>query len=88
MAAPALCPMKVHLGDLRGSRRRFAELFLIKFIKWKENLFQNQFGRCRGNTWTMREFHDSNGNGFEDISWTDKLHYFSSIVGPCRRLAI
>ena len=27
----------------------------------------------------MCEFHDSNGNGFGDIWWTDKLHYFSSI---------
>ena len=25
------------------------------------------------------EFHDSNGNGFGDIWWTDKLIYFSSI---------
>ena len=29
--------------------------------------------------WTMCEFHDSNGNGFRDIWWTDKLTYFSSI---------
>ena len=27
----------------------------------------------------MCEFHDSNGNGFGDIWWTDKLIYFSSI---------
>ena len=27
----------------------------------------------------MYEFHDSNGNGFGDIWWTDKLIYFSSI---------
>ena len=30
----------------------------------------------------MCEFHDSNGNGFGDISWTDKLFYFSSIDDP------
>ena len=35
--------------------------------------------RSRGNTWTMCEFHDSNGTGFGDIWWTDKLIYFSSI---------
>ena len=28
--------------------------------------------------WTMCEFHDSNGNGFGDIWWTDKS--FSSRV--------
>ena len=27
----------------------------------------------------MCEFHDSNGNGFGDIWWADKLTYFSSI---------
>ena len=27
----------------------------------------------------MCEFHDSNGNGFRDIWWTDKLIYFSSM---------
>ena len=41
--------------------------------------FENEFDRCRGNTWTMHEFHDSNGNGFGDIWWTDNLFYFSSI---------
>ena len=30
-------------------------------------------GRC--------EFHDSNGNGFGDIWWTDKLIYLSSTDG-------
>ena len=29
----------------------------------------------------MCDFHGSNGNGFGDIWWTDKLFYFSSIVG-------
>ena len=29
--------------------------------------------------WTMCEFHDSNGNGFGDIWWIDKLIYFSCI---------
>ena len=27
----------------------------------------------------MCKFHDSNGNGFGDIWWTDELTYFSSI---------
>ena len=27
----------------------------------------------------MCEFHDSNGNGFGDMWWTDKCTYFSSI---------
>ena len=26
----------------------------------------------------MCEFHDSNGNGFRDMWWTDKLIYYSS----------
>ena len=30
----------------------------------------------------MCEFHGSNGNGFGDIWWTDKLFYFSSTVEP------
>ena len=38
--------------------------------------FVNEFDCCRGNMWTMCEFHDSNGNGFGDIGWTDKLIYF------------
>ena len=29
----------------------------------------------------MCEFHDSNGNGYGDIWWTDKLLCFSSIDG-------
>ena len=32
----------------------------------------------------MCEFHDSNGNGFGDIWWTDKLFYFSSILEGAR----
>ena len=32
--------------------------------------FGNEFGRCRGNAWTMCEFHDSSCNGFGDIWWT------------------
>ena len=28
------------------------------------------------------EFHDSNGEDFGDISWTNKLIYFSSTVEP------
>ena len=33
----------------------------------------------------MCEFHDSNGNGFGDIWWTDKLFYFSlSIDGKVK----
>ena len=30
----------------------------------------------------MCEFHDSNGNGFGDMWWTDKCIYFSSIDEP------
>ena len=33
---------------------------------------------CRGNTWMICEFHDSSGNGFGDIWWTDNPIYFSS----------
>ena len=28
---------------------------------------------------TVCEFHGSNGNGFGDIWWTDKLFYFSKL---------
>ena len=31
--------------------------------------------RKHSNTWTMCEFHDSNGSGFGDIWWTDKFIY-------------
>ena len=44
-------------------------------------MFWNDFLRCRGNTWTMCEFQESNCNGFGDIWWTDKCIYFSSIDG-------
>ena len=30
------------------------------------------------NTWTVCQFHGSNGNGFGDIWWTDNPIYFSS----------
>ena len=40
--------------------------------------FKNEFDRCRGNTWTVCEFHGSNVNGFGDW-WTDNPIYFSSI---------
>ena len=43
-------------------------------------MFWNDFLRCRGNTWTMCEFHDSNCNGFGDMWWTDICIYFSSTV--------
>ena len=42
------------------------------------------FDRCRGNTWTMCEFHGSNDNGLGDIWWTDKPCYFSIIDSGCR----
>ena len=42
-------------------------------------MFWNDFLRCRGNTWTMCEFHDSNCNGFGDMWGTDKCIYFSSV---------
>ena len=40
--------------------------------------FWNEFDHCRGNTWTMCEFHESTWNGFGDIWWTDNPIYFSS----------
>ena len=43
------------------------------------NFFWNEFYRCRGNTLTMCEFHESTFNGFGDIWWTDNPIYFSSI---------
>ena len=43
------------------------------------NFFLNEFYRCRGNTLTMCEFHESTCNGFGDIWWTDNPIYFSSI---------
>ena len=39
----------------------------------------NEIYRCRGNTLTMCEFHESTCNGFGDIWWTDNPIYFSSI---------
>ena len=33
-------------------------------------------------TWTMCQFHDSSGNGFGDIWWTDNPIYFISTVEP------
>ena len=42
-------------------------------------MFCNELYRCRDNTLTMCEFPGSNGNGFGDIWWTDKLFHFSSI---------
>ena len=43
------------------------------------SFFLNEFYRCRGNTLTMCEFHESTCNGFGDIWWTDNPIYFSSI---------
>ena len=60
-------------------QRRFAELFLQKLIKWTVKFFWNELYRCRGNTLTMCEFHESTCNGFGDIWWTDNPIYFSSI---------
>ena len=42
-------------------------------------MFRIEFVRCRGNTCTMCEFHDSNSNGLGDMWWTDNCIYFSSI---------
>ena len=52
-------------------------------------MFWNECFRCRGNTWTMCEFHDSNCNGFGDMWWTDKCTYFSSIdkIGHNKNIA-
>ena len=36
----------------------------------------------------MCEFHDSNGNGFGDIWWTDELIYFSSIYNIASTVGI
>ena len=44
----------------------------------------NEFYRCRGNTLTMCEFHESTCNGFGDIWWTDNPIYFSSIDNQTR----
>ena len=62
-----------------SGQRRFAELFLLKLIKWTVIFFLNEFYRCRGNTLTMCEFHESTCNGFGDIWWRDNPIYFSSI---------
>ena len=35
--------------------------------------------RCRGNTLTTCKFHDSNGNGFGDIWWTDRLIFIAKL---------
>ena len=59
-----------------SGQRRFAELFLLKLIKWAVKLVLNH---CLGNTWTMCEFHESTCNGFGDIWWTDNPIYFSRI---------
>ena len=39
----------------------------------------DEFDHCRGNTWTICEFHESTCNCFGDIWWTDNPIYFSSI---------
>ena len=41
--------------------------------------FEMNMNVADGNTWTVCEFHGSNGNGFGDIWWTDNPIYFSSI---------
>ena len=66
-----------------SGQRRFAEFFFIlKLIKMGSKIgFEYEFDHCRGNTWTMCEFHDSSGNDFGDVWWTDNLIYFSSIDG-------
>ena len=71
----------VYLCDVWGrpTRRRFAKFLLIKLITIDSNFLGNEFVRCRGNTWTMCEFHDSNGNGLGDMWWTDKFTYFRII---------
>ncbi len=60
-------------------QRRFAELFLLKLLKWTVFFFWNEFYRCRGNTLTMCEFHESTCNGFGDIWWRGNPIYFSGI---------
>ena len=58
-----------------SGQRRFAEMFLLKLIKWTVKFFY----RCRGNMLTMCEFHEYTCNGFGDIWWTDNPIYFSSM---------
>ena len=48
-------------------------------IDSKIGLKNNEFDRCRCNTWTMCEFNDSNCNVLGDICWKYKLIYFSII---------
>ena len=74
------CPLHcVYLDDV-WVRCRLAVFVFNKIDTMDIKIgFENEFDRCRGNTWTMCEFRDSNGNGFRDICWTDKLFYFSSI---------
>ena len=62
-----------------SGQRRFVELFLLKLIKWTVHIFFNEFYRCRGNTLTMCESHESTCNGFGYIWWTDNPIHFSSI---------
>ena len=50
-----------------------------KIEKLDSKIFFNEFYRCRGNTLTMCEFHESTCNRFGDIWWTDNPIYFSSI---------
>ena len=48
-------------------------------IGFEMSLIIVEFDHCRGNTWTMCEFHESTCNGFGDIWGTDNPIYFSSI---------
>ena len=69
-------PNQMAVTICASGQRRFAENILNKM---ESNFFLNEFDRCRGNTWTVCEFHGSNGNGFGDIWWTDNPIYLSSI---------
>ena len=59
--------MAVTIIICASGQRRFAENILNKIDKMDSKFFFNEFYRCRGNTWTVCEFHGSNGNGFGDI---------------------
>ena len=66
-------------------QRRLAELFLIIIIYkmdskigFEMNLIVVEAIR----TWTVCEFHGSNGKGFGYIWWTDNPIYFSSRDDP------
>ena len=45
-------------------------------LRFGQDWFWNEFDCCRGNTWTMCEFRDSNGNGFGDTLVDRQINLF------------